>query len=89
MSDGVERQVIVGGVDMDDALAAYRQHPELHQWRQTSQTVIQHYVEANAALSNQLREAEAKEADLERHIATIEESNAALVRELEPEVEPE
>jgi hypothetical protein len=91
--DPVEQEaqssVVINGVNMDDALAAYRQHPELSSWMRVSHAVIRDYVETNATLGQQLREAAEKEAGLERHIETLEESNAALLRELEPEAEPE
>jgi hypothetical protein len=85
MSVEAEGTMSFGGIDLREMQAAYAEHPELVQWRQTSQTVIRDYVEANAALGARLREAQSKEADLERHIAVVEEHNAALRRELEPE----
>jgi len=81
----VERTMSIGGVDLAELQSAHRQHPELNAWRQVSQIVIRDYVEANAALAQQLREAARHEAVLEEHIATVEAQNEQLIAELESE----
>jgi hypothetical protein len=84
MSDG-ESTISIGGVGLNELQSAHRQHPELVSWSRISHVVIRDYVETNAALSLQLREAAEREAQLEAHVSVVESENAQLAGELEPE----